>query len=190
MSQSNPPYEGAKKYVVPFQVNADGTKRMLLPALGNIVMHPSEQALMIYAPGMPYATLYTYADLKEIVGWLQEEQQEVDDSKQKVEFEEPSEPLEVPDEASESPLFEGASFEDSKRIAQAEQKLSNILSEKYGPHNENLLGVNTVLEQDGFVLQVACVQSWQYRLLQDLPFNIDGMPVFVCVSHSPRKRVR
>lgn len=82
-----PPYDGASRYVVPVREKTDGSKEALFASLGDISLHPAEQMLVIYAPGMPYATLYTYLDLQQIVGWIQEEQRLVADRNQTVLFE-------------------------------------------------------------------------------------------------------
>lgn len=75
----------ARKYIAPVEIDKEGHKRILLPALGNIPVGSEDQALMIYSPGMPWATVYTYVELADIVHWIREDQSFVRDA-QKVRF--------------------------------------------------------------------------------------------------------
>ena len=87
-----PPYQGARKIPVVVEEQANGQKTIKFGAVGDVKLDPYEQVMVYWSPGLPFLHIYTFRDLREIVGWMKENQQLVDD-KHKVRFEE-DEPLE------------------------------------------------------------------------------------------------
>lgn len=175
-----PPYDGAKKYVIPIQENTDGEKRIMFGTLGNVLIHPAEQCLLIYAPGMPYATVYTYLDIKDIVGWIQAEQALVKGNKP-VRF----------DAALLSDEDDGESLEEtSDKISEvlngkwgnARNKLSKLIEEQFADEEPVIYHVSCAKKGKKMMLVVGCPEEEVGKLVAQLPDDIDGFGVYIQAS--------
>ena len=67
-------YDGPHRYRVGIRESRDGSAHLLLPALGEVRLHPDESVFVLYSPGMPFMSLYTYTDISDIVPWIAEDQ--------------------------------------------------------------------------------------------------------------------
>lgn len=164
-----PPYDGAKKYVVPIQEGKDGAKRMMFRALGDLPLHPAEQVLLHYAPGMPYGTVYTYLDINDIIEWIQQEQALVRSATHRMQFDTDYISGREPENADV----------DHEAWSKAKGKIIAMLNEKYGTPNSNLRGVGQMWKHGKPAIVVGCDKSWVDRLVDELPDDVDNFFIYI-----------
>lgn len=168
-----PPYNGPYRYIVPLKENAKGERTLMFGAMGNIELHPAEQMLMNFAPGMTHATIYTYLDLRQIIHWLQEERKQVTEETQRIIFDTDED---APDP--ETLHYEGGKY-NPEGLANAQMELAKQVEAIYGRASEKIRGIGKIDDPENPHLFVRMPSEFAKRAKNYMPTSVMGFPVHI-----------